>query len=198
MNKNQTLSFSKLILIVILSLTLLAIFTKIEISPFKAFGGAVWQKNGIHYVSDEQIQNRIEKINIPKEVVLSEKIKTITKYCDDLDGGYCQKVPGEYFFKTLVKQAVEYEPAVPDKKIVIGYCTLCSDGTWSPSCAIGSGACSWHGGVAAYNVAQYRTIYGTPEVPAQPAVYSYEPSDYKKSPYYIEPATPSLDEILNF
>ena len=37
------------------------------------------------------------------------------------------------------------------KEVVTSYCTLCSDGTYSPSCATGRGACSWHGGVAQWN-----------------------------------------------
>ena len=54
-----------------------------------------------------------------------------------------------------------YHPAVPEKshteqvttyeQKVTGYCTLCQDGTYSPSCATGRGACSHHGGVAQWN-----------------------------------------------
>ncbi len=54
-----------------------------------------------------------------------------------------------------------YYPAVAEKSHTIrettykdeitGYCTLCSDGTYSPSCATGRGACSHHGGVAQWN-----------------------------------------------
>lgn len=54
-----------------------------------------------------------------------------------------------------------YRPAVPEKthmetettyqEKVIGYCSLCSDGTYSPSCATGRGTCSHHGGVAQWN-----------------------------------------------
>lgn len=54
-----------------------------------------------------------------------------------------------------------YHPAVPEKshaetvttysREVTGYCTLCNDDTYSPSCATGRGACSYHGGVAQWN-----------------------------------------------
>lgn len=42
-----------------------------------------------------------------------------------------------------------YEKVNPIRKHVIGYCTLCCDGTTSD--ATGRGACSWHGGVCEWN-----------------------------------------------
>lgn len=79
-----------------------------------------------------------------------------------------------------------YHPAVPEKshteqvttyeKKVVSYCTLCNDGTYSPSCATGRGACSWHGGVAQWNAPVYRNVpvYSTKTIvdaPAQDAYY---------------------------
>lgn len=59
-------------------------------------------------------------------------------------------------YKTFI-----YYPAVAEKthtvtdttykEVITGYCTLCNDGTYSPSCATGRGACSWHDGVAQWN-----------------------------------------------
>lgn len=61
-----------------------------------------------------------------------------------------------------------YHPAVPEKtrtetittyrQEVASYCTLCNDGTFSPSCATGRGACSHHGGVAQWNAPRYRSV----------------------------------------
>jgi hypothetical protein len=61
-----------------------------------------------------------------------------------------------------------YHPSVPEKshteqittynKQVSGYCTLCRDGSYSPSCATGSGACSHHGGVAEWNAPRYSNV----------------------------------------
>ena len=61
-----------------------------------------------------------------------------------------------------------YHPAVAEKshlktvttyqKQVTGYCTLCNDGAYSPSCATGRGACSWHGGVQEWNAPRYSTV----------------------------------------
>lgn len=42
-----------------------------------------------------------------------------------------------------------YEKVNPIRKHVVGYCTLCCDG--STSDATGRGACSWHGGVCEWN-----------------------------------------------
>lgn len=79
-----------------------------------------------------------------------------------------------------------YHPAVPEKtrtesittykEEVADYCTLCRDGTYSPSCATGRGACSWHGGVAQWNAPRYRKVPVTNtrtivDVPAKDAYY---------------------------
>lgn len=78
-----------------------------------------------------------------------------------------------------------YHAAVPEKshteqvttyeKKVTGYCTLCSDGTYSPSCATGRGACSWHGGVAQWNAPRYSSVpvYSTKTVVDSPALDAY-------------------------
>lgn len=83
-----------------------------------------------------------------------------------------------------------YHPAIPEKshtetvttykQEIIGYCTLCSDGTYSPTCATGRGACSHHGGVAQWNAPQYSTVpdYTTRIVIDSPAQKAY----YEKSP----------------
>jgi len=169
-----------------------------NVAPFRAFGGAVWLKDGVHYINDNQITTRAEQMNAPAELKLTNDILLVTPSCDAVESGFCQQGSGVYVDKALVSSAVAYVPAVPDTKKVVGYCTACNDGTWSPSCAVGRGACSWHSGVAAYNVAQYVTIKGTPAVAAEPAVYSYSPKTYKDSSAYIEPVTPNLDEIVKF
>jgi len=80
-----------------------------------------------------------------------------------------------------------YVPAVPEKshtetittyrEEIANYCTLCNDGTYSPSCATGRGACSHHDGVAQWNAPRYRSVpvYTTKVVidsPAQEAYYT--------------------------
>jgi len=183
--------------IVMIILVIVGIFN-MNIQPFNALGGAIWLKDGVHYISDTQISKRIEQINAPKEAALADGIAKSTPFCDKVDEGFCQNSQMDYAFKSLAIPAVPYKPGTPDRKEIIGYCTLCNDGTYSPSCAVGRGACSWHGGVSAYNVPEYTTIPGTPEVKAVAAVYSYEPKAYKDSPAYISPDKPSLKEIVKY
>ena len=78
-----------------------------------------------------------------------------------------------------------YIPAVPEKshtetittykKEIANYCTLCNDGTYSPSCATGRGACSHHDGVAEWNAPRYRNVpeYTTKTVIDAPAKEAY-------------------------
>lgn len=78
-----------------------------------------------------------------------------------------------------------YHPAVPEKshietittyrQQITGYCTLCNDGTYSPSCATGRGACSYHGGVAVWNAPVYSNVpeYNTKTVIDVPAKNEY-------------------------
>lgn len=173
-------------------------YFSVSIKPFTAFGGAVWFKDGAHYISGQQIADRIKEINSPYEATMAGSISQSTPSCDKVDEGFCEQSTDVYADKELVTPAVVYTPGTPDTKKITGYCTLCNDDTFSPSCAVGRGACSWHGGVAAYNVAEYITIPGKPAVPAQPAVYSYSTESYQDSPSYNLPATPSLSIIVNF
>lgn len=170
----------------------------VNIQPFKAFGGVVWLKEGVHYLNDTTIEQRISEIVSPKEQAIAEKIKASTPNCGDVENGFCQKTPGEYVYKRQAAAAVAYKPGTPDKKELIGYCTLCNDGTLSPSCAVGRGACSWHGGVSTYNYPEYRIIPGTPEVKAQPATYTYTSKSYKDSLIYDTPPVPTLIEAVRY
>lgn len=172
------------------------IVNSISLKPFNAFGGVVWADEGIHYIDQQEIDNRILRINAPYEKKIENEITQNTQSCDSVDSGYCQRATGVFAVKTLLTPAVAYVPGVPDTKQITGYCTLCRDGTFSSSCAVGRGACSWHGGVASYGVAMYRTIPGKPAIEAKPAVYSYIETTYKNSPDYVTPPTPSLEMIV--
>lgn len=185
------------ILIAVAGLAVILFVFSANIAPFHAFGGVVWLKSGAHYISDTEVSDRVKKIDAPYEAKMAASIEQSTPSCGTIDEGFCQESSQEYAYKTLVSPAVAAVPAVPDKKVITGYCTLCNDGTFSPSCAVGRGACSWHGGVNAYSVAEYRTIAGTPAVPAQPAVYNYAQKSYKDSPSYMPPTTPSLSAIVS-
>jgi len=63
-----------------------------------------------------------------------------------------------YIYHPAVKKKTHVETVTSYRKEVTGYCTLCNDGSYSPSCATGRGACSWHGGVAEWNAPQYSNV----------------------------------------
>lgn len=94
-------------------------------------------------------------------------------------------VKGSCKHEGAIYKAYIYHPAVAEithtvtdttyKEVVTGYCTLCNDGTYSPSCATGSGACSWHGGVAQWNAPRTSKVPVSTErvVVDAPAVAEY-------------------------
>lgn len=174
------------------------LFNNISVQPFRGFGGVVWFQDGLHYMSESDVDAVTTAIQAPYEQGLLTEIIKDTPMCSDVKQGYCQRTTSDFQYKSLNTPAVEYKPAIPDKKEVVGYCTLCNDGTWSPSCAVGRGACSWHGGVNAYNVARYRIIPGTPAVAAKAATYNYSSRSYKDSVLYIAPDEPTLQEVVNY
>lgn len=53
------------------------------------------------------------------------------------------------------KKKTDEVASKPARKKVVGHCTLCNDGSYSPTCATGRGACSHHGGVRQYNAPIY-------------------------------------------
>ncbi|RYX79068.1 DUF3761 domain-containing protein [bacterium] len=83
-------------------------------------------------------------------------------------------------YKTFV-----YYPAVAEKTRMItettyreevtGYCTLCNDGTYSPSCSTGRGTCSHHDGVAQWNAPKVSRVpvYTQKVIVDAPAVTEY-------------------------
>lgn len=81
-----------------------------------------------------------------------------------------------YVYHLAVPEKTHNEQVTTYEKKVTGYCTLCNDGTYSPSCATGRGACSHHSGVAQWNAPEYSNVpvYSTRTVvdaPAQDAYY---------------------------
>lgn len=96
---------------------------------------------------------------------------SVTSNCV-LDGAHYKT----YVYHEAVPEKSHTEQVTNYEKKVVGYCTLCSDGTYSPSCATGRGACSHHGGVAQWNAPKYENVpvYTNKTVvdaPAQAAYY---------------------------
>jgi hypothetical protein len=81
-----------------------------------------------------------------------------------------------YVYHPAVAEKSHTETVTTYQKKVTGYCTLCNDGTYSPSCATGRGACSYHNGVQEWNAPEYTNspVYSTNTIvdaPAQAAYY---------------------------
>ena len=81
--------------------------------------------------------------DMPKEAVAICDGKKVVADCT-LNGVVYEK----YISHPAVAEKTHTETTTTYKEEVTGYCTLCNDGTYSPTCATGRGACSWHGGVA--------------------------------------------------
>lgn len=111
---------------------------------------------GIVGANDSNQSSKLDTIQTSSATSATENIpKKVTPTCDGTTVIAACTVDAIHY-KTYV-----YHPAVAEKthtetvttyhEEVTGYCTLCIDGTYSPSCATGSGACSHHGGVAQWN-----------------------------------------------
>ncbi len=96
--------------------------------------------------------------------------KTVTSDCEIDNVSY-----STYIYHPAVAEKSHTETVTTYKKEVVGYCTLCNDGTYSPSCATGRGACSHHGGVAEWNAPRYSNVpeYSTKTVVDTPAKEAY-------------------------
>jgi len=81
-----------------------------------------------------------------------------------------------YVYHAAVIAKTHQQTETTYKEEITGYCTLCTDGTYSPTCATGRGACSWHGGVAQWSapIKSRVPVYSTKlvvDVPAKEAYY---------------------------
>lgn len=119
----------------------------------------------------ESIESNVQKLN-KNEVIICDGIKEIEN-CQ-LDG--IQYLLYKYY--PAVEEKSHIETITKYTKEVVGYCTLCRDGTYSPTCATGRGACSHHGGVAQWNAPIYKDVpyYEEKKIIDSPAV----PERYEK------------------
>ncbi len=94
----------------------------------------------------------------------------VTSSCK-ADGGIYKR----YVYHSAIAAKTHQETEVTYREEVTGYCTLCADGTYSPTCATGRGACSWHGGVAQWNAPRKSSVpvYGSKLVVDEPAKEAY-------------------------
>lgn len=86
-----------------------------------------------------------------------------------------------YIYHEATPEKSHTETVTTYREEVSGYCTLCNDGTYSPSCATGRGACSHHGGVAQWNAPRYSRVPETSskkvvDTPAEEVYYEKKPA----------------------
>ncbi len=138
--------------------------------------GAVFMGNGINNTPDpislDSGQTQKQSITAKKSVTLPNcDGLSITSNCTSDGVQYAS-----YVYHEAVPEKSHDETVTTYKDEVSGYCTLCNDGTYSPSCATGRGACSHHDGVAQWNAPIHRNVqqYLTKKIidaPAQEAYY---------------------------
>lgn len=121
----------------------------------------------------------IEPSRITQPAKTTQKAEKITPTCDGTTVTRDCVAEGitysTYIYHPAVSEKTHTETVTTYRQKVTGYCTLCNDGTYSPSCATGRGACSHHGGVAQWNAPRYSSIpeYTTKTVVDAPARKAY-------------------------
>ena len=108
--------------------------------------------------TDYNIKSNEVKINASDQT----KVENIVEICDGVNIIKDYELDGIkyilYKYYPAEEETFHYETEVTYEKKIVGYCTLCNDGTRSPSCSTGSGTCSHHGGVAEWNAPIYKEV----------------------------------------
>ena len=117
--------------------------------------------NNIKNTNNEDVNTPVfnqDENNENNETQKEEEITTcdgtsITSDCE-VDG----IIYSTYKYYPAEEEKYHYETITTYERKITGYCTLCNDGTYSPTCATGRGACSHHGGVREYNAPVYSEV----------------------------------------
>ena len=91
--------------------------------------------------------------SITKQIRPTCDCTSVTTHCS-IDGVKY----ASYIYHAATPEISHTETVTTYKQEITDYCTLCNDGTYSPSCATSSGACSHHEGVAQWNAPVYSTV----------------------------------------
>ncbi len=138
-----------------------------------------YEKKTENVNSEMKEPEAIEVTETIKEELFEETNKITIATCDGITIIEDCEVDGKeyilYKFHNAVEEVSHIETKTTTTQEIIGYCTLCKDGTFSPSCAVGRGACSHHGGVKAYDSPRYKEVTNTEEVKIidSPAIDEY-------------------------
>ena len=133
------------------------------------FAIATSGSNGQNSTSNSTQQSKSQTQSIEKITPVCDGT-SVTSNCDVEGISYAT-----YVFHAAVAEVSHTETVTTYTQKVVSYCTLCNDGTYSPSCATGRGACSYHGGVSQWNAPVYRDVpeYTTKTVIDAPAQAEY-------------------------
>ncbi len=111
-------------------------------------------KNASNEDSITPVFNQNEDDELPnEEEILTCDGTSITSNCK-IDG----IIYSIYKYYPAEEEKYHYETVTTYERKITGYCTLCNDGTYSPTCATGRGACSHHGGVKEWNAPVYSEV----------------------------------------
>lgn len=138
--------------------------------------GIFWQKNLFNKIMiilvGLSFTGMIAETFSEKEMNIAEnksfQSKSIVDTCDGIDIIKNCELDGTiyeiYEYHPAQEEKFHYETNTTYEKKIVGYCTLCNDGTRSPSCSTGRGTCSHHGGVAEWNAPIYQEFANQEQV----------------------------------
>lgn len=116
-------------------------------------------------VTTDSKENSVQNKTINHKESKKENNKPVEKQIRICDG---INIVSDCEYENIEYEVYKYYPAVAEQshvetrttytREITGYCTLCRDGTYSPSCATGRGACSHHGGVGEWNAPVYSDV----------------------------------------
>lgn len=135
--------------------------------------------NAVSPSQSTDLNNAAPLINTSDTNAAPQEAERVTPTCDGTTIAKNCAVKGidysTYIYHPAVEEKSHKETVTTYKQEVASYCTLCNDGTYSPSCATGRGACSHHGGVAEWNAPRYSSVpvYSTKKVIDTPARKAY-------------------------
>lgn len=115
--------------------------------------------------TSEAIKSGERSSTIPSKT--TESTPTPVPTCDGIKVTSGCQVNGimysTYIYHPEVPEKYHIETSTSTEQVLVDHCTLCVDGTWSPSCAEGRGACSYHGGVKQKKAPRYKNETKTTE-----------------------------------
>ena len=138
----------------------LKIWKVVLISIF-GFGiiGSILDDSEPGYVEASNNIEMSDNVEVPDN---NETEEIIIQICDGINVVEDCELDGKeyvlYKYYPPVAEKSHTETITKYETKIVGYCTLCNDGTRSPSCATGRGTCSHHNGVAEWNAPIYKEV----------------------------------------